>query len=189
MLPMLRIFPVGGVLLAIMLLVLALNPPASMHAQLAPRVVTMRGSMIEQSEHPEWRQFLIQAAIRRADELNRLRELPDMPASTGAAPAAVAGLPTERSETDPEADGETGSTMQPPPATIPIDIGETSAFELPVAASAERSPVIRTPQRVKARDESRIKATPRVHRAKALTRLKSPDQFDLFKTMFGEQRS
>jgi hypothetical protein len=91
---MLRILPVGGVFLAIMLLVLALNPPAGTHIQLAPSVGPMRGAMIALSEHPEWRQFLMLAAIRRADELNRLRELPDTPTRTEPAPAAptVAGL-------------------------------------------------------------------------------------------------
>ena len=106
MLPILRILPVGGVLLAIMLLVLALNPPDGLHTRLAPSVAPTRGALIAPSEHPEWRQFLMQAAIRHADELNRLRELPDTPARTEAAPAVpkIAGLPTGRSGTDPEAD-------------------------------------------------------------------------------------
>src|SRR5664280_756079 len=161
MLPMLRILPVGGVFLAIMLLVLALNSPAGTHMQLTPSVAPMRGAMIARDEHPEWRQFLILAAIRRADELNRLRELPDTPTRTDAAPAApaapkVAGLPTGRSDTDPEADDQTGSIVQPPAATIPIDIGETSSTELPVAAPEQQPPVIR----VKSRNESRVKGAP-----------------------------
>ena len=183
MLPMLRILPVGGVLLAIMLLLLALNPPDGSHTQWAP----VRGALIARGEHPEWRQFLMQAAIRRADELNRLRELPDTPARTWAA-SKVAGLPTERSDTDPGADDQTGSVVQPPPATIPIDIGDTSAFELPVAAPEEPPPVTRTPQRVKPRIESRSKTAPRARRAKALARSKLPAQFDPFKAMFGEQK-
>ena len=101
----------------------------------------MRGAMIARSEHPEWRQFLIQAAIRRADELNRLRELPDMPADT--APRAQGRRPADRArDSDPEADDETGSIVQPPAATLPIDIGEPSAFELPVATPEELPPVI-----------------------------------------------
>ena len=131
---------------------------------------------------------------RRADELNRLRELPDTPARTNPAPAApkVAGLPTERTDTEPEADDETGSITQPPAATIPIDIGEPSAFELPVAAPEEkppviRAPVIRTPQRVKSRHESRIEGAPRARRAGASAKPKAPAQFDLFQAIFGDQ--
>ena len=199
MLPSLRILPVGGVLLAILLLALALNPPASMHAQLMPSVLPMRGAIMARSEHPEWQQFLILSAIRRADELNRLHELPDTPARTDPAPAApkVAGLPTERTDTDPEADDETGSITQPPAATIPIDIGEPSAFELPVAAPEEkppvirapviRTPAIRTPQRVKSRHESLIEGAPGARRARASAKPKAPAQFDLFQAIFGNQ--
>jgi hypothetical protein len=194
MLPILRILSVGGVLLAILLLALAINPPASMHAQLMPRVLPMRGAMIARSEHPEWQQFLILSAIRRAIELNRLRDLPDTPARIDPAPAVpkVAVLPIERHDTDPEADDEIGSITQPPAATIPIDVGEPSAFELPVAAPEEkppviRAPVIRTPQRVKSRHESRIEGAPRARRAKASARPKAPAQFNLFQAIFGDQ--
>lgn len=190
MLPILRVLPVGGVLLAIMLLVLALNPPAGTHVQLTASVLPMRGALIARGEHPEWRQFLMLAAVRRADELNRLRELPDTPARTDAAPAVpkVAGLPTERRDADPEIYDATGSIIQPQPATIQIDIGETSAFELPVAVPEEAPPVIRTPQRVKSRNESRIKGAPRARRTKALVKPKAPAQFDLFQAIFSDQK-
>ena len=94
--------------------------------------------------------------------------------------------------TDPEADDETGSITQLPAATIPIDIGEPSAFELPVAAPEEkppviRAPVIRTPQRVKSRHESRIEGAPRARRAKALAKPKAPAQVDLFQAIFDGQ--
>ena len=165
MLPILRILPVGGVLLAIMLLALALSPPDGSHAQLRSNVAPVRGAMIERSEHPEWRQFLMLAAIQRADELNRLRELPDTPTHTDAAPAApkVADLPAERSDTDPEVNDGTGSIAQPPAATIPIDIGETSSTELPGAAPEEQPPVIRTPPRAQ-------KSGSRPYRAPAASR-------------------
>jgi hypothetical protein len=190
MLPILRVIPVGGVLLAIMLLVLALNPPAGSRPQLTPGMAPMRGAMIARADHPEWRQFLMLAAIQRADELNRLRALPDTPTRTDAAPAApkVAGLPTERSGTDPEADDETGSIGQPPAATFPIDIGVTSSFDLPVAAPEEKPPVIRTPQRIKPRNESRSKGVRPARRAKPgkTEPVASPT---LFETLFGGQKT
>jgi len=187
MLPILRILPVGGVLLAIMLLVLALNPPDGSRTQMAPSVGPMRGAMIARGEHPEWRQFLMLAAIRRADELNRLRELPDTPTRTDAAPAApkVAGLPTGRSDTDPVADDQTGSIVQPPAATIPIDIGETSATELPVAAPEEQPQVIR----VKSRNESRVKGAHHARRSKTPGKSEPPVTFNLFEPLFGEQKT
>jgi hypothetical protein len=189
MLPIFRILPVGGVLLAITLLALALNPPASMHAHLTPGVVPMRGAMIEQSAHPEWRQFLLLAAIRRTDELNRLRELPDTAVRIDDAPAATAApagpklavLPTQRNDTNPDADDTTGSIIQPPAATIPIDIGEPSAFELPVATPEEKPPVIMTPLRLKSDNENRASGP---HRAKAAP----PGPLD-YRTIFSGQKT
>ena len=181
---MLRILPVGGVFLAIMLLVLALNPPDGSHMQMAPSVVRMRGAMIARGEHPEWRQFLMLAAIRRADELNRLRELPDTPTRTDATPK-VAGLPTGRSDSDPEADDATGSIVQPPAATIPIDIGETSATELPVAAPEQQPPVIR----VKSRNESKIKGVHHARRGRMPGKWQSPATFNFFEPFVGEQKT
>jgi hypothetical protein len=200
MLPIFRILPVGGVLLAITLLALALNPPASMHANLTPGVVPMRGAMIEQSAHPEWRQFLLLAAIRRTDELNRLRELPDTAVRIDDAPAPPAAtaapaepkltvLPTERNDTDPDADDTTGSIMQPPAATIPIDIGEPSAFELPVATPEEKPPVIRTPLRLKSDNENRLTGGPRTRRAKAAIGLEPPGPLDPYRTIFSDQKA
>src|SRR5450759_1066177 len=184
MLPILRILPVGGVLLAIMLLVLALNPPDGSRTQMAPSVGPMRGAMIARGEHPEWRQFLMLAAIRRADELNRLRELPHTPTRTDAAPK-VAGLPTGRSDTDPEADDQTGSIVQPPAPTIPIDIGETSSPELPVAAPEQQPPVIR----VKSRNESRVKGAHHARRGRTPGKSESPATFNLFEPCSGEQKT
>ena len=169
MLPILRILPVGGVLLAILLLVLALNPPGGSLAPSRPGVLPMHGAMIARADHPEWRQFLILAAIRRADELSRLRELPDSPLHVEIAPAApvpppapsIAGLPAKRDNADPDAGDATGSIVRQPAATIPIDIGETSAFELPVGPpEEEKPPVIRAPQRVKSHNESWLKDAP-----------------------------
>jgi hypothetical protein len=186
MLPILRILPVGGVFLAILLLVLALGAPERVHVAFAPRLSPMRGPLIALGEHPEWRQFVVQAAIRRADELNRLRDLPDTPARAAPARPAVqiARLPAERIDTDPEPD-VTGSIVQPPPANIPIDIGEASSIELPVVTPDEPPPAI-TPARLKSGHESRVKTHARRAR---LAKPQAPAQFDLFTTMFGAQKA
>ena len=82
MLPILRILPVGGVLLAILILVLALSPPDGARPPLNTTIAPARGALVAREHHPETRQFLIMAALRRADELSRLRELPDTPTRT-----------------------------------------------------------------------------------------------------------
>ena len=155
--------------------------------QLTSDTAPLRGALIAPAKHPEWRQFLMQAAIRRADELSRLRELPDMPARGEPAPPApkIASVPIERGETDPDVDDETGSILQLRPATIPIDIGEPSAFELPVAAPEEKPPVIRTPQRVKSRNESRLKGVSHKRRAKARVK---PDPYGAVRSFQGDLR-
>jgi hypothetical protein len=78
MLPILRILPVGGVLLATLILLLALAPGGVRRA-LPDSTLEARGPLIDRDSHPEWRQFLMQAALQRADELNHLRDLPDTP--------------------------------------------------------------------------------------------------------------
>jgi hypothetical protein len=79
MLPILRILPVGGVLLAIFILFLALNPPDGPRSPLNTAIAPARGALVDAGHHPETRQFLIMAALKRADELSRLRDLPDTP--------------------------------------------------------------------------------------------------------------
>jgi hypothetical protein len=189
MLPILRILPVGGVFLAIMLLVLALRAPEGPPSRLMLSMAPMRGALIDRGEHPEWPQFLMLAAIRRADELNRLRDLPDTPARTDAVPEAArtAALPNGRSDPDPDADDDsTGSIMQPPSATIPVEIGEPSAFELPVSAPEEKPPIT-SPRRVKSRTESRLTGTH--HARRATTPPKTPPAVGFFETLFGGQKT
>jgi hypothetical protein len=185
MLPILRILPVGGVLLAILLLALALSPLDGPRAHLQPNLAPARGAMLAQGQHPEWRQFLILAAIHRADELDRLRELQDTPTITEAPPpaAAVAGLLAERGASDPETDGETGSGVQRPAATIPMDIGEASSFELPVITPEETPPpVIKTPQRQ--RSHRRV----HVHHAKVQPKAEPFTPFNFFALLFGNKK-
>jgi hypothetical protein len=184
MLPIFRIIPIGGVLLAILLLVLALDAPEQIHTQLAPPLTPMRGPLISLGDHPEWRQLLMRAAIRRASELNRLRDLPDTPAP--AAPAEkFASLPAQRIDADSGPD-TTASATQPPPTTIPIEIGETSSVELPVVLPRERPPVI-TPARIKSGHESRARHAPRARRARSAKQ--PPPPFDLFRAMFADPRA
>jgi len=153
MLPILRVFPVGGVLLAIFILVLALAPPDGTRALLTPHRIAARGALIVRAEHPEWRQFLILAALRRAEELDRLRALPDSPPpppKPQAAPAPeVASLPDEPTDSDPQ------DSADDPASALPLDIGETSTFELPISAAPEQPPVI-TPKSLKQPPASEI---------------------------------
>jgi len=185
MLLILRILPIGAVLLAIMLLALALSPLDGSRAQSRLNLTTARGALIARDQHPEWRQFLILAAIQRADELIRLREMPDTPTITETPPpaATIAGLPTERSTSDPEADGETGLSVPPPAATIPMDIGEASSFELPVAAPEEMPPpVIMTPHRLKSHRRAHV------HDAKVQPKPERFTTFNLFELLFGNKK-
>jgi hypothetical protein len=144
MLPILRTISVGGVLLAMTLFVLALSPPGDSRAHLARLDAPARGALIDRRAHPEWRQFLMLAAFRRAEELQELRALPDTPVRPAKAAGQVAALP------DANADGmqkATGSAVTVPEATtIPVDIGEASSTELPVAPHEELPPVITVPQ-------------------------------------------
>lgn len=161
MLPILRTISVGGVLLAIAILGLALTPPGRSHMQFSAADAPARGALIDQREHPEWRQFLLLAALRRAEELDRLRALPDvadlpeipnieldygpveLPLAVLDPKSKVAGLPIAHEETGSE--DVTGSTNVAPTATMPIDIGEASSSELPVGPVEERPPVARAP--------------------------------------------
>ncbi len=188
MLPILRIIPVGGVLLAIMIVVLALSPPASLNPALTSAVLSARGALMQMGEHPEWRQFLILAATRRADELGRLRDLPDAPIGNDRKPAGkVAGLPVYRSDADP--DDDTGSITDTPGGTIPIEIGEPSSTELPVTAPEETPPVIRTPEQLKVPNESRNKGVGHGRRARAQAKPKPAVTFNLFEILFGGQQA
>ena len=189
MLPILRILPVGGVLLAIMILALALNPPGGSHPSMTPAVMPARGALLQRSEHPEWRHFLILAATRRADELNRLRELPNTPVRTGQVKdrRKVAGLPVDRSDTDP--DDQTGSIQETPAATIPVEIGETSSTELPVSRSDEKSPALRKPERVRPPHASRPKPVRQAHRARTPAKAAPATQYNFFETLFSGQQA
>ncbi len=209
MLPILRIIPVGGVSLAILLLVLALSPPGGTRPPLTPTMMPTRGVLITRSHHPEWRQLLINAALRRAEELSELRLLPDSPLPNTASepgkaptedaqkPPEVAGVPANQSDAQPE--DVTGTIVQSPDAAIPVGIGEASSSELPVIPQEERPPVIRTPERSRPPQESLNvapepakpapegqKSTVRhTRRARVTANSAAPIQFNLFQALFG----
>lgn len=168
MLPIRWILPVGGVILAIAFLALAFAALGGSRSQMS-NAAPVRSAFIEWGERPEWRQFIILSAIqRRADELKRLRELPETPARTDGAPVApnVAALASNRN--DPEDNEETGVNVQTSAATVPVDIGESSSIEFPIAPPEEKPPLIKTPQRVKSR-QNRVKGVQHVRRhARAL---------------------
>jgi hypothetical protein len=79
MLPLLRVIPIGGVLLAILILILALTPPDGTAPALHRTGLEARGPLIDRNEHPEWRDFMVQAAFRRAESVIHLFELPRTP--------------------------------------------------------------------------------------------------------------
>ncbi|HET7848411.1 MAG TPA: hypothetical protein VFL51_05045 [Pseudolabrys sp.] len=84
MLPIFRMIPVGGVFIAMIALVQALTLPGPTRTRLIRVEAPASGPLIEREQHPEWRQFLILAAIHRAQEILALRSLPDTPALTAA---------------------------------------------------------------------------------------------------------
>jgi hypothetical protein len=193
MLPIFRILPVGGVLLAIFILVLALSPPDGSRAPLNTAMGPARGALVDRNRHPETRQFLILAAVKRANELNRLRELPDTPTRTEAAPVEtaptesdrtetpaepqVATLPADRSEADPDQPAATPETRG---TDVPADISKPAPGAPPVAS--EKSAPVDTSR---ARSEIRRKAH-RVRRPRPTTAAKQ-QELSLFEILFGSQ--
>jgi cell division septation protein DedD len=99
----------------------------------------------------------------------------------------------------------TGTINELPGATIPIDIGETSSTELPVAQPEETPPVMRTPERAKPPRDSKNKLRHPTRHAKAIAKRASKiaskvkrkpapkpqpaAQLTLFEVLFGSFRS
>lgn len=190
MLPILRTTLLGSAFLTLALLAgFAVHEPA--RPQLSHVVAPARGPLIEANEHPEWKQFLVQAAFRRADELERLRDLPASPMIIEAAiepavinaenievaaspekadePAAqVAALAPER---DPEVmEDITASIDGIPTGMIPVEIGASSSAELPLTEH-ETLPPIRQPETLKLNDSPSIVPDADVRLATTVERL------------------
>lgn len=174
MLPLLRVLLPGCVLITTLGLAAGFTAPAGSRAQFARIDPPARGALIAQNEHPEWKQFLVLAAVRRSQELERLGELHDpQPAKSPVLPRTdggnrLSGLPATRSDAEP--DDNTGSVPEKAVNDIiPIDIGETSSTELPIGPP-QTIPAIEKPQRLKLPDESQVKPAAAPRRAKARTR-------------------
>lgn len=187
MLPILRILPVGGALLAVLILVLALSPPDGARSSLNTVIAPARGALVDRDRHPEVRQFLILAALRRANELNRLRDIPDTPVRTESAPEAarVADLPSERGDAEPE---ETSSANEPPGDSLPTEIGEPSSADLPATTQEQTPPAVKEPERAKPAREARHRAARRTHHVRAAANVVSQRPFNLFEILFGGQQ-
>ena len=186
MLPILRILPVGGVILAIVILVLALSPPDGSRSSLTATIAPARGALVDRNRHPEVRQFLILAALKRASELSRLRDLQDSPVRSDEPPQAakVAGLPSERTDAEPE---EIGPANETPGVTIPIEIGEPSSAELPVTSQEEAPAAARKSESAKTSREIRRRAAHRT-RHKVAVNAGQSRQPTLFDYLFGGQQ-
>jgi hypothetical protein len=206
MLPLLRVLPLGGGIIAVLILVLALTPPDRLRQAISPvAFVAARGPLIDADDHPEWRQFVIQAAARRADELDRLRVGPDtlsvpiiaaasvteaaIEPQTTEAPAeepqqVIASLPNSEIETGQISFDESKTTdaiVESPPA---IEIGsreipEPAPDDLPVAhvAFPKNRPIVVVLPPVKS---TLGKHYPHARRAAKLSSNAQPDTFNIF---------
>lgn len=173
----------GGVLVALALLAGFAVSGGPSRAHLARIEPPARGALIERAEHPEWKQFLIQAAYRRADELDRLRDLPgylpipvtpepsEPPVLAVEPPAPVeqqASLPEQSAEGDADV---TNSLPEPPHGGIlQVEIGETSSTELPLKVQDIMPPVSK-PETLQ-RPDLRVKVQQR--RTRIVKRPKKP---------------
>lgn len=129
-----------------------------MPARVATASFAPRGAMIDRNNHPEWQPFLLQAALRRADELSRLRDLPDQP-DPNAVAFQLASLPLDPRDQAPNDIVEPSAELPAPsaPETVPaVEIKmepDITASVKPVAesrpAAAKKKPVRKIVRRSK----------------------------------------
>jgi len=206
-LPLFRTIFVGGVLVMLALLA-GFGVPGPTRS--ARAVAPARGPLIDVAEHPEWKQFLIHAAYRRSDQIDRLKDLPDTPTIMPAPvieplppiaqpdppvpeqappvpePEQVAALSPAMDDTLPA--DPTGS-LEASPSDLPIDIGEASATELPITIQDLPVPIER-PQTIKRLNETHRTVKPAKHRhtraqRPAVAKSQPTQQSDFFGSLFG----
>lgn len=170
----------GGVLAILALLAGFVAPGPSTLARPLPPA---RGPLIEAGQHPEWKQFLVQAAYRRADEIGRLQKLPSaptiVPVATPTVPVQVAELPPAQTEIAPE---DVTGAIDDEPGSMPVDIGEASATELPIQQLDLPMPIER-PETLK-RNQGQLK-TPARPVAKRNPAPAKPPEPDFLTKLFG----
>src|SRR5215475_14596941 len=165
---MLRIFwilPGGCTLLAIIILALSFGTLDRPHLQSIPNVAQTRFAVIELGEHPEWRQFLILSADRRANVLNKLREMLDIKGANDVASDTpmVAAQPA----VDTGASTPVQAPIAAPDENHPIGI-EEDKLAVPILPDDTRASVEEEKPTVSAREEKSIAAD---QRANELNRL------------------
>jgi hypothetical protein len=180
-LPLFRTMLAGGVLAILALLAGFVMPAPS---TLARPIAPARGPLIEATQHPEWKQFLVQTAYRRAGELGRLRELPNVPTLVPhpdpVKPVQVAELPPPHIVIAPE--DVTGSIDDSDPGVLSVDIGEASATELPVQQFDVPMPIER-PETLKHNQSQRN--APARHLAKRVKPAPPKAEPDFLTKLFG----
>ena len=169
MLPLFRILPVGGVFFAILVLALALKAPGE--RVLPPVSLTAGGAHGAGNDDPQWRQIAIQAALQRATELMRLRDLPDTPPPSHALPNQASpsqAVPSDAPVIEAPASEPPGSAPQPvvqetapqaePPkvAALPTERPDADPDPDSITSSIEDAPAATIPVEIGAASSSEL---------------------------------